>query len=81
MLIYPKATFIKKLSADLHGFRRANPDFPDQSTSNQFFGEKQFEAYRELGFQLTFEMLRRLRASDQGTSALEHRAKDLLWKS
>jgi hypothetical protein len=27
-------------------------DFPDQSTGDQFFDEEQFEAYRELGYEI-----------------------------
>jgi hypothetical protein len=61
-LIYLKATFFKELFADLHGYRRAHPTFPNQSTSDQFFNEKKFEAYRELGFQTAWLMLQDLRA-------------------
>ncbi len=56
-LIYLKTTFFDGLSADLRGYRAGNPDFPDQSTSDQFFDEKQFEAYRELGFQTARAMM------------------------
>ena len=31
----------------------ANPDFPHQSTADQFFSELQFESYRALGFEIT----------------------------
>lgn len=51
LLIYLTTTFFKKLSADLHGYRQSHPEFPDEPTSDQFFDEKQFEAYRELGYQ------------------------------
>jgi hypothetical protein len=30
-------------------YRRTNPDFPHQTTADQFFDEAQFEAYRMLG--------------------------------
>ena len=30
-------------------YRTLHPDFPHQSTLDQFFNEEQFEAYRELG--------------------------------
>lgn len=56
-LIYLTTTYFAGLSADLHGYRRINPDFPDQSTANQFFDERQFDAYRELGYQTTLAML------------------------
>ena len=51
-LIYIKTAVTKGLSEDIYGYRRANPGYPDQSTADQFFDEAQFEAYRELGFQV-----------------------------
>lgn len=56
-LIYLKTTLTKGLPTDIYGYRNANPKFPDQSTADQFFDESQFEAYRELGYQLTWQML------------------------
>ncbi|HSG49722.1 MAG TPA: hypothetical protein VLA43_18005, partial [Longimicrobiales bacterium] len=57
LLLYIKTTLIDGLSVDLVGYKRANPAFPDESTADQFFSEPQFEAYRELGFQLTHVMV------------------------
>lgn len=51
-LLYIKTCIINELQEDIYGYRRENPDFPDQTTADQFFDEKQFEAYRELGFQI-----------------------------
>ena len=56
-LIYMTTTFFKELSADLYGYKRNCPDFPDQPTSDQFFNEQQFDAYRELGYQTAWQML------------------------
>jgi hypothetical protein len=42
----------RALPNDLYSYKRMNPTYPDQSTANQFFDERQFEAYRELGYQL-----------------------------
>lgn len=50
-LIYLTTTFFRGLTADLYGYRRKHPQFPDEPTGDQFFDEQQFEAYRELGFQ------------------------------
>jgi hypothetical protein len=47
---------IKNLPADLYSYEAQHSDFPDQPTSNQFFDEKQFEAYRELGYRLADAM-------------------------
>lgn len=50
VLIYIKSAHLKNVPADVVAYRAANPDFPDESTGDQFFDEEQFEAYRELGF-------------------------------
>ena len=51
-ILYVKALLRKDLSADIYAYWRLNPNFPDQPTANQFFGEMQFDSYRELGLQL-----------------------------
>ncbi len=57
VLIYLKTTMIPDLPVDVLGYKMANPDFPDQSTGDQFFDEKQFEAYRELGYRIGRQFL------------------------
>lgn len=49
VLIYIKATMIGGLDFATDGYRASNPDFPHQSTVDQFFDPEQFEAYRDLG--------------------------------
>ncbi len=56
-LIYLKSTLTAELPADIYGYKSAHPSFPDQSTADQFFDEAQFEAYRELGYQLAMKMM------------------------
>lgn len=56
-LIYLKTTMVQNLSLKTKGYKSANPDFPDQSTADQFFDEDQFEAYRELGYRLGIQMI------------------------
>jgi hypothetical protein len=52
-VIYIKTTMIEEgLPVDIHSYKRAHPKFPDESTTDQFFNEIQFEAYRELGFRI-----------------------------
>ncbi len=48
--IYLTTALCKGLRLKLLGYKGANPDFPDQSTADQFFDEEQFEAYREFGY-------------------------------
>ena len=52
MLVIIKATMIEDLPADVLGYKSAHPDFPNESTTDQFFDEIQLEAYRELGYRL-----------------------------
>jgi len=51
-LIYIKTTLIGGLPDDIYAYKRGHKEFPDQTTADQFFDEKQFEAYRELGYRL-----------------------------
>lgn len=50
ILIYLRSSWLDGLDADLVAYKHAHPRFPDQSTADQFFDERQFEAYRELGY-------------------------------
>ncbi|MBI3776120.1 MAG: hypothetical protein HY273_11315 [Gammaproteobacteria bacterium] len=57
-LLYVNTSLISGLSEDIYGYHRAHSSFPDEPTADQFFDETQFEAYRELGYQIgrcTFE--------------------------
>jgi len=66
-ILYIKPLLCAGLSADIYAYWRANPSFPDEPTSEQFFAEPQFEAYRQLGEQI----VARLRA-DSETDGLLH---------
>ncbi len=54
-----KTTMIKDLPADLYSYKARHNSFPDQPTSDQFFDEEQFEAYRELGYRIADAMCKR----------------------
>ena len=56
-LILLKTTMTKGLGLLVRGYKAANRNFPDQSTADQFFDEEQFEAYRELGFEIADRMV------------------------
>jgi hypothetical protein len=47
--IYVKAALIPNLPPDVLGYAAKNPLFPQQPTTDPFFDEAQFEAYRKLG--------------------------------
>lgn len=52
VLIYLKPVIISDLPQDVLTYDQTHDPFPNQSTLDQFFDEQQFEAYRELGFQI-----------------------------
>ena len=52
LLILVKPTLVDGLTKDIMAYAAGHPTFPDEPTSDQFFDEQQFEAYRELGYQI-----------------------------
>jgi hypothetical protein len=58
-VLYIKAAYHKGLIKDVgtRSYAVAHPDFPHESTADQFFSESQFESYRALGFELTDAIL------------------------
>lgn len=57
VLYWIKSTLVPGLPADVYGYKGANPAFPYQPTTDQFFDEAQFEAYRELGYRLCDDLV------------------------
>jgi hypothetical protein len=53
-----KSTLLPGLPGDIYGYKARHADFPDQTTSDQFFDENQFEAYRELGYRAADRLCR-----------------------
>lgn len=51
-LVYVKTAVTTKLaeSTDIREYKMSNPEFPQESTGDQFFNEAQFESYRKLGY-------------------------------
>jgi hypothetical protein len=56
-ILYVRPSLCECLSADIYAYWRAHPAFPDEPTSEQFFDEPQFEAYRALGFEIFSRLL------------------------
>jgi hypothetical protein len=48
-IVYIKAALTGDEPVDVVNYGRAHPDFPHESTANQWFTEAQFESYRALG--------------------------------
>lgn len=57
-----KALRLAGMTWDNEAYRRQNPHFPRTSTSDQFYNEFDFEAYRQLGAQATRSLLLALTA-------------------
>jgi hypothetical protein len=57
LVIYMKASMLKGLGLPSRGYKGANPAFPYEPTSDQFFSPEQFEAYRDVGKQIAKQML------------------------
>ncbi len=46
-----KAARVADLPPDVKSWADGHPHFPNDSTANQFYGDREFEAYRRLGYQ------------------------------
>jgi hypothetical protein len=57
LILYIKPAYHGSENIDIRSYAAANPDFPHQSTTDQWFGESQFESYRALGFEITDKAL------------------------
>jgi predicted acylesterase/phospholipase RssA len=49
LLIYLKSSLTDDEPPDVLEYKATHPEFPHDTTANQFFGESQFESYRRLG--------------------------------
>jgi hypothetical protein len=52
VLLYFKSSFTGDEKDYIVDYKRRNPQFPHETTSDQFFTEEQFEMYRGLGFHM-----------------------------
>lgn len=57
VLVYIKATLRGDESEDIRAYRARSSAFPHEPTSQQFFDEGQFEAYRALGYHIADRVL------------------------
>lgn len=66
-LLYIKPAIVGSENADVLNYRKAHPDYPHQSTADQWFDEAQFESYRALGYHI-------VKAALAGAAAASRRA-------
>ena len=57
-LIYLKPSYLPSIPAEIRAYGAAHPEFPHESTAEQWFTESQFESYRALGAWQTAELVR-----------------------
>jgi hypothetical protein len=57
-LVVLKSAITERVPVDVVRYATQNPSFPNQSTADQFFDERQFEAYREAGYAAGAGMIR-----------------------
>ena len=65
ILVYLKSSLTGDEPTDVLRYKAENPEFPHQSTADQWFNESQFESYRALGFHATEEVFSVVDALDQ----------------
>jgi hypothetical protein len=56
ILIYLKASMTGKEDTSVRQYKSSHPEFPHESTGDQFYGEDQFESYRHLGRDISWEV-------------------------
>ena len=56
VLLYLKAGLAPSASADVRNYAACHPDFPHESTGDQFFDEAQWESHRKLGLELAWPL-------------------------
>ncbi|MEO8042661.1 MAG: patatin-like phospholipase family protein, partial [Acidobacteriota bacterium] len=65
-LLYTRPTYYENEPRDIMNYAESNLKFPHQSTGDQMYDEKQFEAYRGLGFLTMSEIEKIFVATAQG---------------
>lgn len=84
IIVYVKAAYYGHEPRDVYNYAQKVPEFPHDSTANQFFGEAQVESYRALGEYAVDQMWRKdfnLAADSDGLvpkAALDEWVKDRL---
>jgi hypothetical protein len=67
IIVYIKPSLIASAPADVRGYAFENKFFPQQPTTNQWFGEAQFESYRRLGVSCAYSAFKQI-----GSESLEN---------
>ncbi|MCW5627163.1 MAG: hypothetical protein KIT73_20770, partial [Burkholderiales bacterium] len=76
-LFYMKPCITGDEPADVLNYRATHPEFPHESTGDQWFDEAQFESYRKLGHHMTSKLLYDVVKDDMTTADFSR----LLWET
>jgi len=74
IIVYVKPSVVANATADVRGYGLENKFFPQQPTTNQWFGEAQFESYRRLGqtcAHIAFGHIKSIGLENQGRISLK----------
>jgi hypothetical protein len=69
-LLYLKASLTGNEDTDILQYHTTHPEFPHQSTGDQWFDEPQFESYRKLGLHMTDSVFSAISATKTRTHLL-----------
>jgi hypothetical protein len=69
-IFYVNTVLTENLKSNLYSYKAEHPQFPDEPLSDQFFNEKQFDAYCQLGRELTEQMINYARGYAELAAAL-----------
>ncbi len=75
-ILYFKSSLTGDEPEDVKQYRASHPDFPHQTTLNQFFTESQFESYRRLGLHLVDSAFENIGDLDDTCRAAPNRYSD-----
>jgi hypothetical protein len=80
-LLYIKSSVSGNHSAYIEDYLARHPDFPHETTADQFFDEAQFEAYRALGCEIGDDILRCIKSTPETPQedSESNRNKKLRW--
>lgn len=70
VLLYLKPAVIGGENADLFNYYRLHPEFPHQTTADQWFDESQFDSYRSLGKHIALGGLKNAVSSAKSAGAM-----------
>ena len=71
LFVYVKPSLLGDEPADIAHYHEAHPDFPQQTTTDQFFDEAQWESYRKLGELIGLRSLPQGKPCDELRAVLE----------